>query len=310
MRFYLAVMVLVLVASAGTAAQTLYKYRGENGEWIYADRPPEGGSAAEVRDLGPGNVATEFRVTHAVVGRVLEVRALNPWHVPVELALDFEQVSGVQLPHPDDKMRWVVPALADQLLLNLEFLEEVDVPAVKYSYLYLPGDPTAQHAADAAYRVPYAVGSGHRVTQAYPEVITHTSPDSYYAVDIEMPVGTDIFAARGGVVFSVASTNFSGGADIEEYGDKANVVRILHDDGTYGIYAHLNRSSIRVRPGDVVERGDYIADSGNTGFSSGPHLHFAVVRNGGMKIESVPVSFSGPGSTAIDPSRGAILTAY
>ena len=47
MRLDLAVMVLALVASAGTAAQTLYKYRGENGEWIYADRPPADGRGAE-----------------------------------------------------------------------------------------------------------------------------------------------------------------------------------------------------------------------------------------------------------------------
>jgi murein DD-endopeptidase MepM/ murein hydrolase activator NlpD len=87
-------------------------------------------------------------------------------------------------------------------------------------------------------------------------------------------------------------------------------VRILHDDGTHAVYAHLNWNTIRVKPGDAVERGEYIADSGNTGFSSGPHLHFAVLRNVGMRMESVPVVFEGPNSREIPPAVGDTLTAY
>ena len=139
---------------------------------------------------------------------------------------------------------------------------------------------------------------------------THTTRDSHYAVDIAMPIGTDIMAARGGVVFDVAASNFSGGLDPVKDGPKANVIRILHDDGTYAIYAHLNTNSIRVRPGDRVQRGQYIADSGNTGFSSGPHLHFAVARNVGMRIESVPVTFTGQNSQSVVPAAGNYLTAY
>ena len=90
----------------------------------------------------------------------------------------------------------------------------------------------------------------------------------------------------------------------------ANVVRILHDDGTYAVYAHLAWNSIRVRVGDYVERGEYIADSGNTGYSSGPHLHFVVVRNAGMSMASVPVQFAGAGQSPVAPGTGQLLTAY
>jgi murein DD-endopeptidase MepM/ murein hydrolase activator NlpD len=67
---------------------------------------------------------------------------------------------------------------------------------------------------------------------------------------------------------------------------------------------------VRVRPGQRVSRGEYLANSGNTGFSSGPHLHFVVLRNAGLKSESVPVTFAGPGGVAVTPRRGQALTAY
>jgi murein DD-endopeptidase MepM/ murein hydrolase activator NlpD len=111
-------------------------------------------------------------------------------------------------------------------------------------------------------------------------------------------------------VVEVASSNFRGGTELSMDDAKANLVRILHDDGTFAVYAHLNWNTIRVQPGDEVERGEYIADSGNTGFSSGPHLHFVVMRNRGLRLESVPVVFEGPNSSLIAPVTGLQLTAY
>jgi murein DD-endopeptidase MepM/ murein hydrolase activator NlpD len=55
------------------------------------------------------------------------------------------------------------------------------------------------------------------------------------------------------------------------------------------IDGHLNWNTIRVTPGQHVTRGEYIADSGNTGFTTGPPLHFAVQRNRGGAIVSVRV---------------------
>jgi murein DD-endopeptidase MepM/ murein hydrolase activator NlpD len=183
-------------------------------------------------------------------------------------------------------------------------------PFVEYRYEFLVGDPSAEHAPPGPYRVPFAVASDFPVSQAYPDVVTHTTPDSRYAVDIVMPVGTDVFAARSGTVFDVSAANFRGGTDALRDISLANVVRILHDDGTYAVYAHLNWNSIRVRVGDYVERGEYIADSGNTGYSSGPHLHFVVVRNAGMAMHSVPVQFAGVNASPIAPATGQSLTAY
>ncbi|MGH8230457.1 MAG: M23 family metallopeptidase, partial [Steroidobacteraceae bacterium] len=123
------------------------------------------------------------------------------------------------------------------------------------------------------------------------------------------PDGTPVYAARDGTVINVRHDNFRGAADPAMY-DQANVVEILHDDGTIAVYAHLHWESIRVQPGQSVRRGEYIADSGNTGLTTGPHLHFAVIRNAGMKAESVPIEFAGPGGSAISPQTGMMLTAY
>ena len=303
-------LLMALIFTVAASAQTLYKYRGTDGEWIYTDRPPADGEAEETRDLETGAVTGTLNVSHGVVGRGIRITANNRFHAPMELTIEFGNIRGVRYPHPDQELRWVLPPRSDTVLLDLAVLDDVAAPEVSYSSRATIGDPETVHQPTSLYRVPFAVANDFPVTQAFPDVSTHGTPDSFYAIDVAMPIGTDIFAARGGIVIDVADTNFRAGLDWDSDGPAANVVRILHDDGTYAIYAHLNWNSIRVRAGDRVERGDYIADSGNTGFSSGPHLHFAVVRNAGMQAVSVPVVFAGAGSTEVIPATGNLLTAY
>jgi len=300
----------LLIASAPAPGQSLYKYRGENGEWIYSDRPPDDNRAVEVRQLESAAADGAVTVSYRFVGDGIELIAANQFHAPIELKLLIETIRGLDYPDPDKELRWILPPRSETVLIGLDLLDTGPAPFLAYRFEYLAGDPDAVHRPDSAYRVPFSIASNHPVSQAYPDVVTHTSPDSYFAVDLAMPVGTDIFAAREGVVFDVASTNFRNGLDSERDGPAANVVRILHGDGTYAIYAHLNWNSIRVKPGDRVQRGEYIADSGNTGYSSGPHLHFAVVRNTGLRIESVPVVFEGANSARVTPATGMVLTAY
>ena len=301
---------LLLAAAGGSNAGTLYKYRGPNGEWIYTDRQPAEEQEVEIRELESSFLRPEFSVTSETVGANVEFVAHNSFHAPMEVRLEIVEIVGVEFPHPDDELRWVVPPRSDQLLLNLEFLQEAAAPSIKYRFRYLPGDPAAQHESNEGYQVPFSAGQSFPITQAYPEAITHRTLDSIRAVDIAMPVGTDIVAARGGIVFDVASQNFRGGLEAVQNGQKANVVRILHDDGTFSVYAHLNWNSIRVQPGDRVEAGQYIADSGNTGYSSGPHLHFAVMRNAGFRVESLPIAFRGPNNARVTPVSGEMLTGF
>lgn len=306
-----AVYALLLLGVFSTAAaQSLYKYQGPDGEWIYTDRAPNDGIQVEVRRLEAGDAATGLTVDHRNRGRVVDFIAGNGFYAPVELRLAIDEIAGLEYPDPDMELRWVLPPRSDTTLFSLAMTADGTAPRIRYHYEYLAGDPEAMHQPAEPYRAPVALSSNYPITQAYPDVITHTTPDSYHAIDIAMPIGTDIFASRAGVVFDVQGKHFRGGLDPDRDLGAANLIRILHDDGTYALYAHLNWNSIRVRPGERVERGQFIAESGNTGFSSGPHLHFAVLKNTGMQIESLPVEFTGGSRRSVAPAAGRVLTGY
>jgi murein DD-endopeptidase MepM/ murein hydrolase activator NlpD len=307
---HLSFALTILILAGAVSGQALYKYQDENGDWIYTDRPPAEEQTVEIRELPTGSRPPTVTVTSRLVEREVQFIARNDYYAPVEVVLALDELTNIQYPAADQVMRWIVDPRSDFKLMALPAISEGQEPVAKFRFLSLLGDPRSRHNPRRLYRAPFALANDFRITQAFPLGVTHDTADSRYAVDIAMPVGTDIHAARGGVVIEVASTNFRGGVDPARDVAAANIVRILHDDGTHAVYAHLNWNSIRVQPGDEVERGEYIADSGNTGFSSGPHLHFAVLRNAGMRMESVPIVFAGPNSAEIRPTAGNTLTAY
>jgi murein DD-endopeptidase MepM/ murein hydrolase activator NlpD len=90
-----------------------------------------------------------------------------------------------------------------------------------------------------------------------------------------MPVGTPVFAARGGVVAAVRDDCSMGGVDPKLL-DECNLITIIHGDGTLANYLHLRKGGVLVRLGKHVRSGDLIGFSGNTGYTSEPHLHFEV----------------------------------
>ena len=75
---------------------------------------------------------------------------------------------------------------------------------------------------------------------------------------------------------------------------RANFIRLLHDDGSMAVYAHLQPEGVQVRTGQRVRLGQRIGLSGNTGFSTAPHLHFVLQVNRGMRLQSIPFRMFGP----------------
>ena len=159
-----------------------------------------------------------------------------------------------------------------------------------YKDAFTIGNNTAVHDDHVVYQLPYETGKAFLVTQGYHGTFSHTGPDEY-AIDWKMPVGTPVHAARGGVVVKARDDSNVGGPD-RKYEDCANCVLIQHPDGTIGIYAHLMKNGCKVKVGDNVKAGDVIALSGNTGFTSGPHLHFSVFKTkSGKERQSLPLKF-------------------
>ncbi|MFN7355830.1 MAG: peptidoglycan DD-metalloendopeptidase family protein [Pseudanabaena sp.] len=92
-------------------------------------------------------------------------------------------------------------------------------------------------------------------------------------VDFAAPTGTPIFAAADGVVTDAGWTN----------GGYGNIVELRHSDGSVTLYAHTSR--VYVSKGQVVNRGQAIAEVGTTGRSTGPHLHFEVQPDGKNAVD-------------------------
>lgn len=160
----------------------------------------------------------------------------------------------------------------------------------EYRFTWQLGRLGARHDDRYVYALPYAAGAQFRVGQAYGGTFSH---QGRYAIDWVMPEGTAVHAAREGVVMGVRDEFTEGGLDVA-LKDRANYILIEHPDGTVGSYVHLRPGGLRVRVGQFVARGQLIGYSGNTGYSSGPHLHFEVFRlDNTLQRQTLPVRFEG-----------------
>ena len=296
------------VAALPARAQTMYRYKDANGVWVYTDRKPGGEQEYQQEQIERRFEPPQVNLLQRAERSGVTLIAQNTYYAPVQIAFRLRPIENVS---PDTRRSGVAtlpPRSETELVVVGKSVEDVDL-RFDSEFEFLPGEPGAVHRPEQPYRLPYALSSSIRVSQAYPDVKTHGDPASQYAIDFAMPIGTDVFAARDGVVIEVASDFFESGTDYQVDGPRANVVRILHDDGTMALYVHLNWNSIRVVPGQRVRRGEYLADSGNTGFSTGPHLHFVVQRNQGGALVAVPLEFTSP-SGPMTLSAGRSYTAY
>jgi murein DD-endopeptidase MepM/ murein hydrolase activator NlpD len=159
-----------------------------------------------------------------------------------------------------------------------------------YTYFASYGRLNAIHDDSYIYALPYSPGKSYRVSQGYNGAYSHFGSNQY-AIDFRMPVGTPIHATRGGVVVAAKDSSDKGGPN-RKYEAHANYIIIQHPDGTMGHYVHLAHKGNAVKVGDTIRRGQFIGLSGNTGFSTGPHLHFAVFKaRNGKERATIPVRF-------------------
>ncbi len=302
----LAALALALTTSA-PQAQTAYRYRDANGQWVFTDHAPSSAEPAQTMIFDREKGSPHILVERSDDADGMQLIATNECLCTVTFLVSILKSDFPAIVEGHGFRATLAPS-SRHALVHVKDADSAKT-ALTFQWKAALGSPTAVHNPPRPYRAPFAVGTTYPISQAYPTRITHVTPDSQYAVDMALPDDTPIYAAREGVVINTRHDSFRGGADATML-DQANLVEILHDDGTIAIYAHLHWDSIRVRIGQSVARGEYIADSGSTGFSTGPHLHFAVVRNAGTENVSIPVQFTGFGGSSVTPVTNGTMTAY
>ena len=131
--------------------------------------------------------------------------------------------------------------------------------------------------------IPFEMGTNVSLTQAFMGAFTH-SGNGIYAVDFsgvygDVEEGTPVVAYKSGIVKKIKEDSdvncIDEGIDLESC-THSNHVIIDHGDFTFATYGHLQQNSVDVEVGDSVGSGHQIGRIGNTGYSTGPHLHLEV----------------------------------
>lgn len=219
-----------------------------------------------------------------LLGMELDVTPLNPI-IHIETQQENVKVStiGYETEYIDDASMLKGQTKVTQAGQNGEFLtrtkvqyingEKTDSTVVEESQLSEP----VKQVITRGTKVVAGVGTGNWVWPTTSRKVTcgYLCYSGHYAIDISATTGQPVYAADNGVV---VSAGYNGA-----YG---KVVLINHKNGYYSRYAHLN--SINVKAGDIVEAGQYIGGAGNTGNSTGTHLHFEIRTNSGSQPSYAP----------------------
>jgi murein DD-endopeptidase MepM/ murein hydrolase activator NlpD len=135
----------------------------------------------------------------------------------------------------------------------------------------------------------------HTITQGFGNTNFSQSHQAVYngkghnGIDLAANIGTQIYSAEDGTVAGTGNTDLT--CANASYGQW---ILVRHTNGLSTLYAHL--SLVKVKTGQAVKRGEVIALSGNTGYSTGPHLHFSIYASGGVEISSLKSKVVGCGT--------------
>ncbi len=154
--------------------------------------------------------------------------------------------------------------------------------------------PTTGGSPPPEYYLPLACDVTARVGQGNDSDFSHTG-DARYAFDILLARGTPVYAMAAGTVLHIYDEN-DPGDPCHDGGDEscfalANLVVLLHGDGTTTLYKHLD--TVAVAEGAEVARGELLGGSGSTGWSTTPHLHVMRMQPcDALQCPSIPLEFA------------------
>ncbi len=300
-------MLCLLICSVAVTAfgGDMYKWQDKDGIWHFSSTPPETNQEFATLEVP---VSQKSMVSMRKLGteREPEYSFFNNTWGPVELAIYLPVAKNV-LTEPPLPATFVLAAQSEQRLLRIIAQDPQKGFTYKMSYRTMIGKPLVKLPDRFDYYPPFPLGQQFMISQGFDNDQTHNAPPNQYAVDIVMPIGTPVLAARAGKVIDMED-DFHGAGQKDRFMARSNQVRILHSDGTMAVYAHLQPNSLRIRQGAMVRTGQWLANSGNTGYSSGPHLHFVIQLNAGMTLESMPFRFYAPNGNTTTPGKQMMIT--
>ena len=296
---YLIILLLIAFHSTFIHAD-IYKYQDRHGKWHFSDKKPLS-SISSFESFKQKTKVDKNKLPYLETKRAngkIHYIAHNPLLAPVQCFLTDKETNN--------KFSMVVlkPLSSETLFKqqNSRLKREV-------YFNYVLGDPETEPTITSILP-PFIDYKPMRVSQSFNGKFSHSRRDNRYAVDISMPVGTKITAVKEGLVIHTKDDYAHSGISSPFFFDKANLVEILHDDGTFALYGHLLLGGVHVKVGDKVSAGQVIGLSGNTGYSTGPHLHFVIRYNDNGKTSAVPFKFLQTDNKPITPKAGAWLLPY
>lgn len=213
--------------------------------------------------------------------------ASNNAFCPVSVSLDLD-LTNLSFKGGQQKV-FVIPERANKWKLGeLDVLFRNEMYRYSFRFHFNLGDINkVEYDTAYQYDLPYLKGERFRVFQGYNGALSHQNEN---ALDFGMPEGTEIAAAREGIVIKVVENNTES-CPQEECKKFNNYITVYHSDGTMAEYTHIKYNGSTVEVGDRIKKGDLIGYSGNTGWSSGPHLHFICFLPGLEKRRSIRTRF-------------------
>jgi murein DD-endopeptidase MepM/ murein hydrolase activator NlpD len=286
------ILLLIFTYISACQAGEMFKYKDVKGHWVFSDKPPEKEKVFVTLQYATVKQPSSKIKLYNVKGKQgYTLHAKNEFFTPIEV--------GFTSPFSQEFISKVIPAQGSIILLESKTI------APKLNYRWALGNPNSV-VDDYDYHAPFYSPKGHKITQGFNGKFSHTNEYNKYAVDIAMDVGTYLTAVRAGTVVWVKDDYHMSGTT-QYFLDKANVIKVMHNDGTFASYAHILMDTAIVKEGDKVERGDKLARSGSSGFSTGPHLHFSIMKNAGLKNIAVPFKFVDQNGTSFIPKRAMFM---
>ena len=219
-------------------------------------------------------------------GNYFMVYADNEEHIPVSIEVSFD-LKNMATGFGGTKKIFVVPPKTKKFeLTKVTATKDRGRMSMNTNAKFVLGDFT-KSSEDVVYDLPFEKGKQHEIYQGYNGRFSHRGKE---ALDFDLKIGDGVYASREGIVYKIEERN-SRGCEDASCVKFNNYVIVYHEDGTFAEYIHLDRNGVDVNVGDRVERGQRLGSSGNTGWTSGPHLHFAVYRYGLDKIQYVKTRF-------------------